>query len=357
MLVEQDVRDPLALGGIADHDRHDMARIVHVRDAVLVEQCAQAPDAVLMAGAFEGADLQVADRGNGAGSERWRQRRREDEAGSKGADEIAQRRGGRNVTAHDAERLAERALDHRQAIHQAFALGNAAATRAIHADGMDFIEIGHRPVLVGEIADLLDRRDVTIHRIDRFEGDHFWRVRIGGRQFGFEVVEIVVLPDDAVALGITDAFDHRGMVQRVGEDDHARDLLAERAQRRPVGDITGGEDQGCFLAVQVGKLALEQDMVVTGARDIPGASRTRATVVDGVFHRLDHLGMLAHAEIIIGTPNRHVFLFAAGMARCARKIAAMPLEIGEHAVTAFLVKFVQLAFEKRFEIHVSAPQL
>ena len=38
--------------------------------------------------------------------------------------------------------------------HDAVALGDAAAARAIHADGMDFVEIGQRAVLLGEIADL-----------------------------------------------------------------------------------------------------------------------------------------------------------------------------------------------------------
>jgi hypothetical protein len=42
-------------------------------------------------------------------------------------------------------------------VHQAFALGNAAAARAIHADGVDFIEIGHGAVLVRDVADRGDR--------------------------------------------------------------------------------------------------------------------------------------------------------------------------------------------------------
>jgi hypothetical protein len=62
-----------------------------------------------------------------------------------------------DVTAHHAERLAQRALDHVEPVHQAFALGNAAAARAVHADGMDFIEVGHRVVLFGDVADLGDR--------------------------------------------------------------------------------------------------------------------------------------------------------------------------------------------------------
>ena len=311
----------------------------------------QLAHALLMAGTLEGADLQVLDRGDRTGGQRRRQRRGEDEARGKRADEIAERGRRGDIAAHDAERLAERAFDDRQAVHQAFALGNAAAARTVHADGMHLVEIGHRAVLVGEIADFLDRRDIAVHRIDALEGDQLRRLRIGGGKLGFEVVEIVVPPDDALAVGIADAFDHRRMVQRVGEDDEAGDPGAERAERRPVGDIARGKDQRRFLAVQVGKLALEKNVVVGGARDIPGASRTRATVVDGVLHRLDHLGMLAHAEIVVGTPDGHFLRAVRRVARGARKIAAVTLDIGKNAVAAFLVRPVQLALKVSFKIH------
>jgi hypothetical protein len=40
------------------------------------------------------------------------------------------------------------------------------------------------------------------------------------------------------------------------------------------------------------------------------------------------------------------------VSRGARKAAAVTLKIGKNAITAFAVKAVQLAFEKRLEIHV-----
>ena len=39
------------------------------------------------------------------------------------------------------------------------------------------------------------------------------------------------------------------------------------------------------------------------------------------------------------------------VARGARKIAAVTLEIGKNAIAALIVEPVQFAFEKRFEIH------
>ena len=200
-----------------------------MRNAAGVEQRTELLDAILMADALEGACLEVSDGSDRAGGQRRRQRRREDEAGGERADEVAERRRGCDITAHHAEGLAERTFDDGEPVHQPFALCNAAATRAVHAHRMHLVEIGHRAVAVGQIADLLDRRDIAIHGIDRFEGDQLRRIGIGCRQLGFQIVQVVVLPDHPLALAVADALDHRGMVQGIGKDDQAGDLLAKRA--------------------------------------------------------------------------------------------------------------------------------
>src|SRR5690606_4927163 len=122
-------------------------------------------------------------------------------------------------------------------------------------------------------------------------------------------------------------------------------------------DIAGGEDESGFLAMQVRKFLFQTNVVVRGARNIPGASRTRATVIDRFFHRLDHGRVLAHAEIVVGTPYGDVSGPVGRMARGARKIAAMPLKIGKHPVSTFSVKTIQFALEKCLEIHVTLQNL
>ena len=99
---------------------------------------------------------------------------------------------GGDVAAHHAERLAERPLDDGQAVRDAVALGNAAAVLAVHADGMDFVEIGQRVILVGEVADRGDRRDVAVHRIDALERDQLGRLGVLGSKQLLEMLEIVV---------------------------------------------------------------------------------------------------------------------------------------------------------------------
>src|SRR3546814_2867386 len=74
-----------------------------------------------------------------------------------------------DLAAHHPESLAERALDDREAIHLPLALGDAAAVRAVEANGVHLVEVGHGAVLLGDLAKLGDRRDVAVHGIDRIE--------------------------------------------------------------------------------------------------------------------------------------------------------------------------------------------
>jgi hypothetical protein len=78
---------------------------------------------------------------------------REDEARRIGADRIDDLGLAGDIAAEAAERLGERAFEHVDAMHDAVAFGDAAAARAVHADRMDLIDIGHGAVLLGEIAD------------------------------------------------------------------------------------------------------------------------------------------------------------------------------------------------------------
>ena len=68
---------------------------------------------------------------------------------------------------------------------------------AVHADRMDLVEVGQRVILVGEVADRGDRRDVAVHRIDAFERDQLGRLGIFGGEQLLEMLEVVV-PEHAL---------------------------------------------------------------------------------------------------------------------------------------------------------------
>ena len=226
-----------------------------------------------------------------------------------------------DIAAEAAERLGERAFQHVDAVHDAVALGDAAAARAVHADRMDLVDIGHGAVFLGEIADLRERRDVAVHRIEALAGDQLRPVGTRRDQQLFQMRHVVVAEDLALAAGLAHAFDHRIVVQRVRQDQAVRNQLCDRRDAGLVRDVARGEQQRGFLAVQVGQFLLELHQRMMGAGDVAGAAGAGADARGGLDHGADHFRVLAHAEIVVGAPDHDV-------ARALRRVPDRMRETG-----------------------------
>src|SRR3546814_9271132 len=98
------------------------------------------------------------DAGERTRDQHWRKRGGEDEARRIGTDHVDDVAIGRDIAAHHAERLAERPFDDGKAARRVVTIRYAAAPRAVHADRMHLVQLGERVVLVGKIADRMDRR-------------------------------------------------------------------------------------------------------------------------------------------------------------------------------------------------------
>ena len=72
------------------------------------------------------------------------------------------------------------------------AVSNPAAAGPVHAHGVDFVDVGQRVVLVGKIADRVDRGDIAVHRIDALKRDQLGHIRIGFCEQLFQMRDIVV---------------------------------------------------------------------------------------------------------------------------------------------------------------------
>ena len=216
MLLQQHVGGLLALLRIADEQRHDVGVARHHGEACGGEDRLDAGGAVLMALALPVRGLQMPDRSRRGRADRRRQRRRKDEARCVGADRVDDLGISSDIAAEAAEGLGERAFEHVDAVHDAVALGNAAAARAVHADRMDLVDIGHGAVFLGEIADLGERGDVAVHRIEALAGDQLRPVGACRDQKLFQMRHVVVAENLPLAAGLAHAFDHRIVVQRVG---------------------------------------------------------------------------------------------------------------------------------------------
>ena len=147
----------------------------------------------------------------------------EDEAGGEAADEVDEFVFGGDVAADDAEGFAKRAFDHVDPVGEAAFFGHATAARAVHADGVNLVDVGEGTVGLANLDDFADGRDVAVHRVDGFKG-HDLRAVADGVKLAVKVAPVVVLPQDLVGPGVADAFDHRGVVLFVRQDHRVRDL-------------------------------------------------------------------------------------------------------------------------------------
>ena len=271
-----------------------MAAVINNRQTQALEPQFQHLGLLLVLLAQFGRGLEVGDRGRSTGGNRWRQGRGKDETRRVRPDGVAHLGRGRDIATHHAVGLGKRPVDDIQPVHQAITLGNPCPTRAIHPDGVDLVDIGQRAEFIGNVANRLDRAEIAIHRVNRFKGDQLGCGGIIGGHKRAQVLHIVMAEDTLGPAIAADPFDHRRVVQLVGIDDQTGKQLGQRAERRVIGDIGTGEQQGGFLAVQVRQLFLKTFVVNRGARDIARPARPCTRRIKCFVHRGQNDRVLPH---------------------------------------------------------------
>ena len=103
--------------------------------------------------------------------------------------------------------------------------------------------------------------------------------------------------------------------------------------------------------MQVGELALQLDQRMVGAGDVAGAAGAGAHAGGDVDHGADHLGVLGHAEIVVGAPDHHLARALRRMPERVREAAGDAFEVGKHPVAALVAQLVQGRREKIIVIH------
>ena len=89
------------------------------------------------------------------------------------------------------------------------------------------------------------------------------------------------------------------------------------------------------------------EMVV--ARDVARPAGAGTHRPQRFLHRRQHRRVLAHAEIVVRAPDGD--LGTDPVIKCARKLAATPLEVGEHAVASLSPQRLETLFEEPFVVH------
>ena len=138
----------------------------------------------------------------------------------------------RVAAARAAERLAERAGEDVDAIHDAAQLVRAAAARADEAGRVRVVDHHQRVVAVGEVADVLQARDHAVHREHAVGRDQAHAALARFLQARFQLVEIVVRVAEALRFAQAHAVDDARVIQRVA--DHCVLLVEQRLEQAAV---------------------------------------------------------------------------------------------------------------------------
>src|SRR3981081_4351207 len=162
---------------------------------------------------------------------------------------------------------------------------------------------------------------------------------------------VAVAENLALAAGLTDAFDHRIVVERVRQDQAIWYELADGRNTGLVRDIARGEQQRPLLAVQIGQLLLELHQGMMRARDVAGAAGASAHSGGGLDHGADHLRMLAHSEIVVRAPDHDIARAFWRMPDRVRKPARDALQISEDPIAPLVMEAVECGAEEVAVIH------
>ena len=254
VLRKEHVRSFLREGRVADQHWHDVRRVGDDGDVKLSELTLDFASVELLEAAITLELALISDRGLGAGNNRRWKRSGEDKARCVRSDHVDKVGRTGDVATDDTVGLAESTGDDIDAVHHGAldrvsrrtgglvrfvveVLGDTSTVRAIHANSVDFIVESDGTVLVGKIADLLDGRDAATHRVDAFKSDDFGGLLGHGDELGLEIGHVVVPEDDLFGARVANALDHRGVVERIGEDDAARQLSTDGGKASVVGHV------------------------------------------------------------------------------------------------------------------------
>ncbi|MNX87941.1 hypothetical protein D3C86_1198950 [compost metagenome] len=193
-------------------------------------------------------------------------------------------------------------------------------------------------VLLGDLDDVRQRRDVPVHREDAVGDDQ------GAAVVALDLVEhpaqvrhVLVLEDGDLGAAQAAAVDDARVVELVG-DDHV--LLAEHRRDRPrVGREARLEDQGGFGVLEGRDLGLELHVLAHGARDGADRARTCAELVDGLVGRLHEPGVGRQAQVVVGAEVDDLLVVEASLG------LLLAFEHAGHAVQAPVLEVLQLVGE------------
>lgn len=112
-----------------------------------------------------------------------------------------------------------------------------------------------------------------------------------------------------------------------------------------IDDIAGGADEPSFLLMKFGQFGLKINDVSGVASDVTSASSACPCLINGSVHGFDDIGVLAHAKVVVGTPDCNLlkdsFIISSN---CLGKLVLLSQNVYKRSVTAFVFQNFDLLF-------------
>ena len=161
-----------------------------------------------------------------------------------------------------------------------------------------FVDHNECIVLVRQVADLIHRSDIAVHREDAVGDDDAEASGLGFLEYALQVFHVRIFV--AVALGLTEAYavDDGGMVQRVADDSVFR---AEEGLEDPAVSVeAGGVEDGVFGVEVAGDSLLKLLVDVLRTADEADGAHPEAVAVHGGLSGCYQTRMVGETEVVIG---------------------------------------------------------
>jgi len=183
-------------------------------------------------------------------------------------------------------------------------LGGAASGGTDEADGVRVVDHDDRVVSVGEVADLSQPGEVTIHREHPVGGDEPAPCAFALGQARFELVHIAVGVAQPLGLAEADTVDDRRVVERVG--DHGVLGTEQRLEQAAVGVEARVIEDRVLGAQELAQAILQALVDLLRAANKPHRRQPIAPFVKRSMGGGKDLRVVGQAKVIVGAEVEHL---------------------------------------------------
>jgi len=187
---------------------------------------------------------------------------------------------------------------------QVVEFGDTATGLAQHACRVALIDHHQRIVFLGQLADLIQRSGVAVHREDAVGYDDAETLCLGFLEAILQLGHVGVGVTVANGLAQTHAVDDRRVVERIGDD---RILLGkQRLEHAAVGVEASGIENRILGTEIVGDRLLELLVHILATADETHGRHAVAACVHRLLRRFDQTRIVRKAEVVVRTEIQHL---------------------------------------------------